>query len=610
VTDTSGFFNTQASRDVPRDRYGRYLLPDASGQDTGWTRATTFASTLAESYGLRIWEQRQVVWGLSRRPDLLTLASTISGPEDKKALGAIVDSAHEAGATQAKANWGSAVHKAIEQVEKGQPFGSVPDELKDAVVGYFREIADKGLVILPEYVERTCIVPAYKVAGTFDNLVRCPDGKLRVLDKKTGNLDYAEIEFAVQMALYANATALRNYGSNVYEPMPEVAKDYAIIAHIDRDTGRTELHRINIRLGWAWAATCAEVQDIRKTKHVLTPYVPEAQFPAKMMIVGEPTPPVSVPPRPSAAELAKMDHHASVSSDREPMPPASVWDQPECEEDDAPFVPAPGVPAAAPSTAAEPRPFAGTDVVGAPPTPPAVGVPAEPPPFPVAGEPAQPNSAAPLASSPTTEPADADLGAVAVALADDEVEELAKAIVAGAKSKARVQQIARDIMAAAAERGAVDELKLNQQQIRLARDIVRHAAKWGVPLPTFEKPRRAAPSSVPSDEDRDITHQLKYIRSMPTVQGLVEYQANLGDRWTDEHTEAARVRVEEINAAAPGDRPLTPAEIIAGATSPETLQMAWRNATGSGANAAGWTSELNAAAEAKAAEIGSSAPAA
>jgi len=198
-----------------------------------------------------------------------------------------------------------------------------------------------------------------------------------------------------------------------------------------------------------------------------------------------------------------------------------------------------------------------------------------------------------------------------ITLPDDEIEELAAAIVAGAKSKARVQQVARDIMASAVDHGAAgDELKLNQQQIRLARDIVRYAAKWGVALPTFEKPRRTAASSVPTDEDKALTASLKYIRTMPTVQGLIEYQANLGDRWTDDHTEAARVRVEEINAATPGDRPLTPAEIIAGATSPETLQQAWRNATGNGANAAGWTPELNATAEAKAAELGSSAPAA
>jgi hypothetical protein len=606
--DTSGFFNTQASRDVPRDRYGRYLLPDENGEDTGWTRATTFAATLAESYGLRIWEQRQVVWGLSRRPDLLTLASTISGPEDKKALGAIVDSAHEAGATQAKANRGSAIHKAIEEVEKGRPFESVPDELKTDVHGYFQEIASNGLVILPEYVERTCIVPAYRVAGTFDNIVRCSDGKLRILDKKTGNLDYAAIEFAVQMALYANASALRNYGSSTYEPMPEVAKDYAIIAHIEPGTGRTQLHQINIRLGWAWAATCAEVQDIRKTKHVLTPYVPEVAELTPAMSAAFHNAPVPVPPRPDTGyvlvgALNPAFEQAAVAR-RQADSAASVWDQPD-DEEDYPEIGGAGVPFAQNPAASAVVP------VSAPGAPSAQtlqsGSPGEPPPFPVAGEPAQPSSAAP----PVSTPIPTHEMAQAIVLPDDEIEELAAAIVAGAKSKARVQQVARDIMASAVDHGAAgDELKLNQQQIRLARDIVRYSAKWGVPLPTFEKPRRIAASSVPGDEDRDTTHQLKYIRSMPTVQGLVEYQANLGDRWTDEHTEAARVRVEEINAAAPGDRPLIPAEIIAGATSPETLQMAWRNATGNGANAAGWTPELNAAAEIKAAELGSSAPAA
>jgi hypothetical protein len=600
--DTSGFFNTQASRDVPRDRYGRYLLPDENGEDTGWTRATTFAATLAESYGLRIWEQRQVVWGLSRRPDLLTLASTISGPEDKKALGAIVDSAHEAGATQAKANRGSAIHKAIEMVEKGRPFEEVPDELKADVAGYFTEIASNGIVILPDYVERTCIVPAYKVAGTFDNIVRCPDGRLRILDKKTGNLDYAAIEFAVQMALYANASALRNYGSSTYEPMPELAKDYAIIAHIEPGTGRTQLHRINIRLGWAWAATCAEVQDIRKTKHVLTPYVPDGpQVP-----LPDTTQPKSYAVRIDPTRVL-IDGRAVSPAEAEATlrAPVSVWDQPDeeffqVENAPSPFEETHGASAVVPGTAVEPLPFPCAPGAGAP----------TPPPQDLASTPK--GSAGVPETLAVADAAGSSESPRSITLPDDEVEELAAAIVAGAKSKARVQQIARETQAAAYERGATAEsdMKLNQQQIRLARDLVRYSAKWGVPLPTFEKPRRAAPSSAPTDEDKELTASLKYVRSMPTVQGLIEYQANLGDRWTDEHTEAARVRVEEINAAAPGDRPLPPAEIIAGATSPETLQQAWRNATGNGANVAGWTPELNSAAEAKAAELGSSAPAA
>jgi hypothetical protein len=280
--DTSSFFTTHQSRDVPRDQWGRYKLPGPDGTEQSWTRATTFAATLAEQYGLSIWHQRQVVWGMSRRPDLLTMASTISGPEDKKALGEIVDEAHIAAGTKAKANRGTAIHLAIAAAERGA-WEQVPEELRPHVAGYLEAMRAGGLVILPEYIERTVIVRQYGVAGTFDNLVRCPDGKLRVSDKKTGRMDYSDTEFSVQMALYANADAIFNYDTGRYEPMPEVEKDYAILAVIDPATGKTELQRINIEWGWVWARTCAEVRDIRATKHVITPYIaPEKAMPRRI----------------------------------------------------------------------------------------------------------------------------------------------------------------------------------------------------------------------------------------------------------------------------------------------------------------------------------------
>lgn len=273
--DTSSFFTTHQSRDVPRDQWGRYELPDPTTGEKmkGWTRATTFAATMAEQYGLSIWKQRQVVWGLSRRPDLLTMAQTISGPEDKKALGAIVDEAHIAAGTQSKANRGTAIHSACHAAERGA-FEQVPEELRPHIAGYFAALKEHRLEVIPGYVERTVIVKSYHVAGTFDNLVRCPDGKMRVLDKKTGRLDYSDVEFAIQMALYANADAIFNYDTGRYEPMPEVAKDYAILMHIDPETGKAHPERVNITWGWTWARTSAEVMAIRKTKSIITPYVP------------------------------------------------------------------------------------------------------------------------------------------------------------------------------------------------------------------------------------------------------------------------------------------------------------------------------------------------
>lgn len=628
MTDTSSFFTSGASRDVPRDQWGRYRLPDADGKTSGWTRATTFAEALTEQFGLSIYQQNQVVLGLGRRPDLLSLASTID-PKDKRALGEIRKSAHEAAATDAKANRGTAIHAACAMAERtlnapgvggvtqSMMIERVPAEFRGHVVGYLNALAEAGLRIDPRYVECTVIVPQYHVAGTADNFVLCPDGRYRVLDKKTGNLDYAAIEFAVQLALYANAKAIRNYDANSYEPMPpNLATDYGIIAHIDPDTGITELHRVNIAWGWMVARLCAEVRDARQQKHVLTPYVvdvgltapevqrvlvpdsvalhPHAKLEALQQNNWQPVP----EPAPAIAEQAlrsPVQQATTTAVD-------SFWDR--YEDDDEDQVPDGWQP-----------PFAQQGSSPAPVVPASLAV------MPLAtGASEEPKFFTdPNAALTAPEPADADLGATSTEAFD--ADSAAEDVVRRCKNKARVQQFARDVMREASIRSGTtitdtgpDGVKLNQQQIKVARGAVELAAKWRVDveplLPEVGKPRRKADTIAPEPDLK-----LKMIRTAPTHQTLIEYHDRLTEdgTWTPEYDSAASVRWAEIDAKAaetapPADEqgraPLTPAEMIAGATSPDTIQRAWRKATDDGANPSAWeTTGLRAAAEAKLAEL-------
>lgn len=574
MSDTSGFF-TSAGRDVPRDQWGRYKLPDADGSTSGWTRATTFAEALTEQFGLTIWKQRQVAYGLGKRPDLLALSSTISGPEDKRALNEIVEGAHAAAATDFKANMGTAVHQACAMSERhggGVELAGVPAEFVDHVRGYLHAVQAAGFRIDPRYIERTVIVPEYHVAGTFDDAVLCPDGKYRILDKKTGNLDYAAIEFAVQLALYANAKAIRNYETNSYEPMPpNLATDYAIIAHIDLDTRLTTLYRVNIRQGWAWARLCAEVRDARQTKHVLTPLVTEVGLDAPEYA------PVDLPPSLATPVLPPSPIQQATTT-----APDSFWDLPH-DEDDYPDISGAGVPF--PTHAASP-----------PLTPPASAV------APVV-------ASVPNMVGPTAESLPSGGSEPTIVLPDDEVESLADSIVKGCKTKARLQQLARDTMAEASTRSGTeitetspDGIKLSQYQIKIAKAVVLMSVRWNIPLPTFDKPRaKSEPAPEQTAEEKNTALRLKMVRNCPSKQGLIEYKANIGDRWDDAFQNAARVRFAELDAIekAAGGVPIGPAEMIAGATSPETLQIAWRKATNEGANPEGWTAELKSAAEAR-----------
>jgi hypothetical protein len=602
TTDTSSFFGEQQSSDVPRDQWGRYRLPDADGTETGWTRATTFAATLAEQYGLSIWHQRQVVWGLARRTDLIELAATVAGPEDKQALGSIVDEAHIAAGTEAKANRGTALHKASEIGDRAHgDVGAVPPQFQRDYAAYRNEIESRGIQIMPEWIERVVITPDYHVAGTPDRLVRCAwDGKIRVLDLKTGNLDYAQLEWSVQLALYAHARAARNYATNTYEQLPEIADDYAIVAHIRPESGVCELYRVDIRMGWAFARLCAEVRDARGHKALLTPLVVEpgnafAGTVETTRPVEHPAPGAQVVPSGSAfvaaaaPEVARLNERTrqalsdAVTVLQSASDTAAFWSTPDEETDDG--LSYNGVPLAE------------------------YGKPVEAP--------------APVSDDPADQKLREDAAAAGVAVITTEDQE-ATAQELSKRPKAQLQQIARDLMAG--NPGA--SIKLTQHRIKIAREIVAAAVKYGVEIPsvkgtgahnanpvpqttaptveqTTEAMREAGVDTSAADrvaEAREAQWRATMfdaIRAALTVDKLQVLREQAGPKWDDAMTEAARERVEQLDAQHAAATPLTPAQMIEGATSRETLSKAWEVATNRGSNLDGWTAELDAAAKAK-----------
>lgn len=630
--DTSGFFAQHQTEDVPRDQYGRYELPDPhTGEETdGWTRATTFAATLAESYGLRIWKERQVVWGLSRRPDLITMASTISGPEDKKALGAIVDEAHIAAGTDAKANRGTAIHRACQAAERGD-YAAVPEELRPHVANYFAELKKHNLTMLPDYVERTIIVDRYHVGGTLDNVFLCPDGKYRIGDKKTGSLDYADIEFAVQLSLYAHADAVYNYDKRQYEPMPEIATDYAIIAHIDPTSGACELHRVNIEWGWLWARTCAEVMDIRKTKHVITPYVPETVVPSTVFTPGS----VAFDGLPAAHALPEnvttfaQNTSQHINNGNAQGYPARVpdedryaafWAQPDEADDDASGAEVNGVPLAQYGQSnthgcarGETCEFTGQDGLHQDGTVCLYGN-ARSVPIDTQGHP----TAESVAEVPPAAPVEQDT------VPDDA---MVARILKASKTKAEVQTITRKLMEALGiKESDPDGIRLNQYKEKLANQTVTLAFRRQVEVPGFGQPSGpgngdvasgkqaatkkaggdAAADEVTKEHDAAVRTAVASIRtagSIDTLTKLHDYYANdtrIG--WTEEMQSAARTRALELDSDA-GQSPLTPEQQIDGATSLETLTRVYQQVTNNGQNPSAWTAQLNDRAQAKHADL-------
>ena len=75
----------RARPEPPMDQWGRYKIPDPiTGKDRSWTRATTWAKTVADTHALTKWELRMAAIGLARRPDLLMGVAGVLDPDGDK----------------------------------------------------------------------------------------------------------------------------------------------------------------------------------------------------------------------------------------------------------------------------------------------------------------------------------------------------------------------------------------------------------------------------------------------------------------------------------------------------------------------------------------------
>ena len=258
-----------------RDQYGRYLLPDPdTGKEVAWTRATTWSGTMKDRFGLNKWEMRMVAKGLGLRPDLHALAaSTPLG--DKKALDRVVQDAKEAAEASSGANKGTALHRFTELYDLGEPFHAPAPYDRD-VEAYAAKMKEKGLRALPQYIERIVVVPDLGIAGTLDRIVAYNEaGDLRILDFKSGaNLFYSLGEIEIQLAIYANAGLMWNDRTGEYEPMPEVDKDLALIAHCAAGSGHCEIIESDIARGLEFIKLSGQVRAWRQRKPLQKIYDP------------------------------------------------------------------------------------------------------------------------------------------------------------------------------------------------------------------------------------------------------------------------------------------------------------------------------------------------
>lgn len=307
----AGGSGAHGEKETKRDRFGRYLIPHPdTGKETAWTRSTTFAKSISDTYALSQWGLRMALLGATVRPDIVQRAHGKHVKADKKLLDELTADLKNAAGDKVAANLGTSMHSFTEMADRawhspGGPrsvLGQVPPDCQGMVATYIRLLEETGLEPVPHLVEFTTVVKQYGVAGTSDNCykvtkplklkigraeVQLNPGEYVIGDKKTGkDLDYGWQEIVIQLATYAqgiNTAGVWDRHAEAWEPDPlsrfdepgtKVRLDAGVVIHlpVDKESEKQPaVYGVDLESGWNAAVLCERVRTWRKVRYLASP---------------------------------------------------------------------------------------------------------------------------------------------------------------------------------------------------------------------------------------------------------------------------------------------------------------------------------------------------
>jgi hypothetical protein len=251
--------------EVRRDRWGRPLILQPDGSTEPYTRPSTLAKTLSDSSALTQWAQRRTAWGVATRADLVALAATADGPDDRGRLTEVVGAAMEAAASGAGARMGTAIHSATEAFDTGGiTLADLPDVVRAQVEVYAALTARLDTLDVELFVVNDTV----KVAGTTDRLFRLPDGRVVVGDLKTSSASapkYAALEWAIQLACYAGGARYDTVTGERTLLHADLDPTVGLVVHVPAgDVDQAAIYTVNLTWGAEAARLAARVRRARK----------------------------------------------------------------------------------------------------------------------------------------------------------------------------------------------------------------------------------------------------------------------------------------------------------------------------------------------------------
>lgn len=262
---------------IKRDQWGRPLIiPPGGGKPKGYTRISTLCKALDDGSnpGLPKWYGRMTALGVARRPDLQAQAAVLtSADEDKEELDKLVEEAMAAAGSTRARNLGTAFHRLAEIADKpGGDLSNIPPAMLVDLDAYMQATASLEVIGAEEFV----VVDQVEAAGTFDRLVRLPDGRIVIADIKTGRDTHKfPLNVAVQCGLYANG---QRYNPTTGERSPIIEGidlETALLIHLPAGSGQCTVYELDTRSALAAAQVAVTIRKWRSDgRKLLRPFKP------------------------------------------------------------------------------------------------------------------------------------------------------------------------------------------------------------------------------------------------------------------------------------------------------------------------------------------------
>lgn len=259
---------------------GQYRLPHPeTGKLTSYTRASTVAKTLEDTWMLDAWAKRMMLIGLQRslalQADLEQLlsefqASDTTGNPARELRGPLNELSEEAqvrAGSTAAAEFGTAVHAWCEFADHGGSIWAVPEMFRDWVLHYRRILAVGGLSTDHRWTERVVLNTRYGIAGQLDRLFIDHRGRVFLGDIKTSRgMDYSWLYFAIQLAIYHGSSHVLSLDGTHWEPMALLDPHAVLVAHLPReDPAAARIVPIDMAFGAEALHTAMTVRRLRSS---------------------------------------------------------------------------------------------------------------------------------------------------------------------------------------------------------------------------------------------------------------------------------------------------------------------------------------------------------